>query len=538
MDMFAKTKITTLYLLLVLSLGVIIAGGNSIIIFDSLAVSSKSKELVEKQIPILKKAHEMKLSVVQIQQWLTDISATRGLDGLNDGFNEAENNARRFNSLINELIGLDSEHAARYQAMLPNFEAYYAMGKTMAQAYVDHGPDGGNKIMGKFDEVAAKIGDDVNTVVEKIEKEVDLALEAQEAEAASTRSAGIMGTIVLLLGLVASYFIMSRVLAVLPGLVTELQRVSEGDLSSPIEVNRKDEIGELMFGLQAMQHQLRNVVSKIDETTNNLAASSGDLVELSGQTSDRIMRQKIDTEQMATAMSQMSATVNEVSNSITTTSNSATKARNETENGSMVVKEAIQGIQQLSVQIQGAANVISELGQDSKNINAVLDVIKGIAEQTNLLALNAAIEAARAGEQGRGFAVVADEVRTLAGRTQESTTEINQMIEKLQTGSRSAVQAMHQSQEQVNAVVAKAEQAGLSLQAIMEAVAEIDNKSYQIAVAAKEQSVVAEEMNRNIVRINKMASQNADSAEETSRSGQGLKTVASELQQLVNQFRL
>ncbi len=164
-------KLGMRFLLLTVLLVVVVVIESGVIIMDSVAISGQSSRLAENKIPILNKAYELKLSVVQVQQWLTDISATRGRDGLNDGFDEAENNAKAFRMLINELIALDSEHAERYQAMLPVFNAYYDVGKKMAQSYIDQGPDGGNQMMAQFDEVAAKMAEEVDSFLARVEEE-------------------------------------------------------------------------------------------------------------------------------------------------------------------------------------------------------------------------------------------------------------------------------------------------------------------------------------------------------------------------------
>lgn len=536
MGFITKIKITTRFLLLILLFLVAISIEGGLVIYNSYSVSNQSQSLSDQHIPILNKAHQLKLSVVQVQQWLTDISATRGRDGLNDGFDEAEKNTKKFNSLIEELTSLDSARKEHYQAMLPVFQAYYDVGRKMAQSYIDDGPAGGNNMMGQFDEVAAKIGDQVNTFLDEVISQTNLVLENQREAADHMLKIVVVGIIVLLVVLVITYFTMSRALGVLPTVLAELNRVTQGDLTSSIEVTRQDEMGELMSGLKTMQQQLRGLLSTINDTTEHLATSSAELSTSSMQSSSNIEQQRQETEQIATAMNEMSVTVKDVAKNVSLTAASAAEANRETDKGGAVVDDALKSIQELAVQIENTGNTIFNLGQDSENINSVVDVIKGIAEQTNLLALNAAIEAARAGDKGRGFAVVADEVRTLASRTQDSTTEINQMIDRVQSGTKETIQAMGHIRDQVTSVVGKAEEAGVSLNHIRESVLKIDQMSDQIATAAEEQSSVAEEMNKNIVRINGMAIDNAERAEETARSGKNLTELSSKLQGLVSKF--
>ena len=251
-----------------------------------------------------------------------------------------------------------------------------------------------------------------------------------------------------------------------------------------------------------------------------------------------IMRQRNETEQVATAMNQMTASVHEVSRNAASGASVAQTTAVQSQKGSQVVQNTISGINTLADNVSRASDVIHELEKDSDSIGSVLDVIQGIAEQTNLLALNAAIEAARAGEQGRGFAVVADEVRSLASRTQDSTQEIQAIIEKLQARSKQAVTVMDEGQKQAQVSVELAQSAGEALAEISAGIEELDRVSTQIAVAAEQQGTVAEEINRNVVNINDVSVQNAETANLSTSTSQDLSSLAARVGEAIGSFKV
>ena len=362
------------------------------------------------------------------------------------------------------------------------------------------------------------------------------------AQAKSKNSFEVMITIIVIAtiaGFILAYLIGRSIVNPVNNLRTTIEDIeANSDLTQRIEITSKDEIGSTSVAFNAMLEKFEALIQQVTSSATQLAAASEEVSSVAQDSASNVDRQRHETDQVATAINEMTATVQEVAGNATNAASAASNADNEAKGGRAVVEGASQAIAQLAAEIENAAGVIKGVEQDSENIGSVLDVIKGIAEQTNLLALNAAIEAARAGEQGRGFAVVADEVRTLASRTQQSTQEIENMIEKLQSGARNAVSVMGKSQEQAQSGVDQAREAMQSLDAITRAVDTINEMNTQIASAAEEQAAVSEEINRNVTSISQISEQTASGTEQTTAAADELAKLAAELQQLISQFKI
>lgn len=363
------------------------------------------------------------------------------------------------------------------------------------------------------------------------------AINADKNERQALRILIIIGALAVLIGSIASFILIRSLGRGIRHTVSSVEAFASGNLCETLTTTRSDEIGQILNALETMRAQLCEMLMQINLSADGLAAASEELSVVNAQNSDGIHRQKIEMEQAATAMNEMSATVQEVARNTVQAAQAATQASNEANNGADIVKNTLNAIDKLNAEITHSSEVINALEHDSEAIGSILDVISGISEQTNLLALNAAIEAARAGEQGRGFAVVADEVRTLAGRTRASTEEIKTMIDRLQSGARNAVEAMARSKDQASLSVEQAGQTGQALKDIATSVAAISDMNNQISSAAEEQSAVAEEINRNINTINQVSEQNAEGIQETAASSAEVAQQATFLQNLILQFK-
>jgi len=312
----------------------------------------------------------------------------------------------------------------------------------------------------------------------------------------------------------------------------------DSDVSLRIDLDSKDEVGQTAVALNKMLTKFEGILNELNGSTLQLGSAADQMSSLAEQGNEGVNKQLRETEQVATAINEMTATVQEVARNAAQAAEAAATANEEAREGEGIVEQTTRTITTLASEVEAAAEVIHTLEKDSESIGTVLDVIRGIAEQTNLLALNAAIEAARAGEQGRGFAVVADEVRTLASRTQQSTLEIQQMIEKLQSGATHAVKVMEQGRSKAQASVDQASAAGQSLKKITSAVNTINDMNTQIASAAEEQSAVAEEINRNITNISQIGDETAEGVGQTAAASENLAQLSTQLQSLVGQFKL
>lgn len=499
------------------------------------------EQLSEQRIPQLEKAHDMQMAVIQVQQWLTDISATRGLDGLNDGFEVAEENAQLFRLRSSELQTMDQANAAFYRELLPVFEAYYNTGKKMAEGYISGGPAIGNQLMAEFDSTATAINDKIDQLMLSHEKSTDRALVQAVNSAKSTQNTsmlftGLLAVLMLSLTTGLNFFVLVPIKRMF-GLVEALGK-GDGDLSQRLPEDRKDEIGDLARSFNHFLAKTDQTVATVMKSVVRLIPMADELSDTNTHVQDRIMKQNEQSQKVHACMSTTRDASDSVAGAVQRISAATTQGYDRVQHGQDIVINASQTMERLATRLGQAQGTIARLSESSERIEGVIDVIRSIAEQTNLLALNAAIEAARAGEAGRGFAVVADEVRSLAGKTHESTAEVQSMVEAIRSQTQEVVDVMSQSIREANASRELTDASKGSLSEINDAILHIKSCSEEILEAINIQGDNFEKVGRNFDVMDEYFRETLASGQLTFSFGEDLKKMSAKLQTLMGAFKV
>jgi len=476
---------------------------------------------------------------------------TMGAGALGQGFLNSSTSSK-LDDLLQDLEKLHGEYGLKLQDALGASTA--AQGALSADAQASRETI---KSMGKLFEDKVVMADTLDTPWSEFYDQVSKAMEqtyrlddhvlqfidgALQERLASKQRQMVLLVVALLVVFVSivylygGFYVSTR--TTLKSLGKMMERVAAGDMTVNFQAQSRDELGELGDAFNQTVSKIHDLIEQVGRTVSEVERQTVRVESVSAESNQAVAGQRHQIEQVATAMNQMAATAQEVARSAAVAVGSAHNVNQETTSGRALVESQVGSIQRLAGEIDESVAVINQLAADSASISRVLDVIKGVAEQTNLLALNAAIEAARAGEQGRGFAVVADEVRTLAKRTQQSPEEIEQMIARLQNGVGAAVKAMGSSHQTADGTVSQSAQVQQALENILQAVGAIVDQNQQIAAAAEQQTAVAHDIDQNIVEINQAGERTSEGASETERASRELAGQVVELKRLIGAFRV
>ncbi|MBA1231788.1 methyl-accepting chemotaxis protein [Pseudomonas viridiflava] len=382
-------------------------------------------------------------------------------------------------------------------------------------------------------------GKQLNDLADFYVTKVDAEGKAAEAQYKASRSIVLIFVVLAALGTIGLALWLTRsIVGPLQRAVSAAEHVAQGDLTHRIEVDGDDEVTRLLRALEQMQGNLRDAMRHIGSSAGQLASAATELNSVTEDSYRGLNQQNAEIDQAATAINEMTSAVEEVARNAVSTSDASSHSSASAQAGQTRVIETVQSIQTLTENVQATSVLVQSLADQSQDIGKVLDVIRSIAEQTNLLALNAAIEAARAGESGRGFAVVADEVRALAHRTQQSTLEIDSMVNAMRSGSAEALASMTTSRDRASSTLSLAKGAGDSLSEITSSINQISERNLVIASAAEEQAQVSREVDRNIVNIRDLSMQSTQGANQISASSHELSRLAADLNQVVARFKV
>lgn len=492
-----------------------------------------------KQFPLLQIAEKNLIRLEKIKETLGNAVASAEEEMLD----EAESLALELRGDLNQIRQTDRTTIEDVETIRQQFNTYFQSSFSLSREMVDETVDFstvGARSQAMSEQLAA-VESSLKQFQQKQMQAFTAAFEGARSSASSLSIIGIVVALVTVVALLAVAIPVSMTISnSLKDVIRSLKNIAseDGDLTIRLSTNSSDEIGDLVHWFNSFIEKLQSVIKQIVDSVLPLAEQASSVNRLSTDIHEIMQRQIQNAQQSKMSVDEMSDSVASIAQNAAEAASAAKLADGEAQKGFTVVNSTVDSIQTLSESMQTAAAVVTQLQEDTNKVNVVLEVIRGIAEQTNLLALNAAIEAARAGEQGRGFAVVADEVRSLASRTQESTEEINAMLEQLQSAASAAVETMDASKSSVITTVDEANQAGSSLQKITETVNSINAMNEQIAVATEQQQTVSHLMVGHVDNIQTQTDETAASSTQLAGVAENLNQLASSLEQIARSFRV
>ena len=503
-------------------------------------IEKDSRQIKDESFPSALLAEEMAFNCVQVQQFLTDVSATHDPAGYKDAEEAAKGfleGVARFEEMFRREN--DAKSLQLISDLKKEFTAFYTLGKEMANAYVTNGIESGNKLMVDFDKTSKILATETRDFkTAQIKEAADLTDNMVKFMDSVKLILLSLGLGALFITIFISWIITRSITKPLKDVVNISGKIAHGDLTVSVTAGSKDETGQVLESMRIMVENLRSLIGQVSSTSTQVASAANELQSTAERIATGAEQVAAQTSTVATAGEEMSATSGDIAQNCQMAAEGAQLASQSAQHGATVVEKTVTVMGQIADKVHESAKTVESLGARSDQIGAIIGTIEDIADQTNLLALNAAIEAARAGEQGRGFAVVADEVRALAERTTRATREIGEMIKAIQGETKGAVAAMEQGVHQVESGTMEAAKSGVALRDILEQINAVAMQVNQIATAAEEQTATTGEISSNMQQITEVVQQTSLGAHESATAAAQLSGNAEELQRLVRQFKL